>query len=71
VSASIDPASFHGSWVDAAQILAEWQDAKIIPKPFHRRMILIVVADTLETVSGLSGRHTREAAWHSDVLIRK
>jgi FixJ family two-component response regulator len=28
--------------------LAEWQDAKIIPKPFHRRTILVAVVDMLE-----------------------
>jgi DNA-binding response OmpR family regulator len=29
-------------------LLAEWQDAKIISKPFHRRAILVAVADMLE-----------------------
>jgi DNA-binding response OmpR family regulator len=31
------------------QILAEWQDAKIVAKPFHRRTVLVAVADMLET----------------------
>ncbi|HTV29525.1 MAG TPA: hypothetical protein VMF32_17275, partial [Xanthobacteraceae bacterium] len=31
------------------QTLAEWQDAKIISKHFHRRTVLVAVADMLET----------------------
>jgi DNA-binding response OmpR family regulator len=30
------------------QLLAEWQDAKIITKPFHHRTILVAVANMLE-----------------------
>jgi DNA-binding response OmpR family regulator len=43
------PFVFLTGQLNTGQMLAEWEDAKIIPKPFHRRTILIAVADMLET----------------------
>jgi DNA-binding NtrC family response regulator len=43
------PFVFLTGQLNTDQILAEWRDAKIIPKPFHRRTILIALADMLES----------------------
>jgi DNA-binding NtrC family response regulator len=42
------PFVFVTGQLNTDRVLAEWQDTKIIPKPFHRRTILVAVADMLE-----------------------